>query len=241
MVRPETAALGLVVTGYLIYKMGPSTIPHPMVPDQTLAAGQAVVDQELVAVRAADGNKYYVLNTDNKHDAANLLSNVRGRAATVVKELANRYHSNPHSIPGKVVNGVKRLIDKTEDGSYINVHELNPGSSPNLAFNRNKGEIIFMCLRQGGEAHGADLADEDVLLYILLHELAHTMTAAYDPKKEDGTTAHSATFMHHERYLYSQATMMGELDPSAQPGKRHCGAIITHPEHTKLPSRRDVA
>ena len=46
--------------------------------------------------------------------------------------------------------------------------------------------------------------------------------------------------MDHERYLYAVATHMGLLDPKAMPGKRHCGAIISHPEYAKLPGASDV-
>lgn len=222
---PDLVAFAVVVGGYLLTQAAL----------QPTVAG-AIREQRLVPVEGRSGDVYHVMDVPSKHKAADLLARVRARAARVVRDMGKRYQHNPNSIPANVIGGVKRLIERTENGRRINVHELNPTKSPNLAFNRNKGEGIFMCLRQSGSPHGDDLADEDVLLYILLHELAHTMDLRYNPKKADGTTAHGKNFMTQERYIYSVASAIGELDPAAQPGKRHCGAIITHPQSGLLPS-----
>lgn len=226
----DGAALGaaFVVGGYLLMQQHTGRS----------SALAAVREQRLVTVRSQGGDEFHVIDAPNKQQAADLLERVKGRAARVIQHIAQRYASNPNSIPGHVLGGVRRLVERTNQGQYINVHELNPASSPNLAFNRNKGEIIFVCLRRGGDAQGSDLADEDVLLYILLHELAHSMDAKYNPKKADGTTAHSAEFMKQERYIYGIASTMGVIDPAAQVGKRHCGAIITHPQQSMLPGAR---
>ena len=213
------------VVGVCLWTMSPER------PD----AASAVLEQQLTSVQAPSGETFHVVKAPNSKRAAALLARVKRRARRVVEYIDVMYKQNPNSIPGHVIGGVQRLLVRTENGRHINVHELNPTTSPNLAFNRNKGEIIFMCLRRGGDSQGADLADEDVLLYILLHELAHSMDAAYNPKKADGTTAHSQNFMVMERYIYSIAASMGELDPASQPGKQHCGAVISHPQSALLP------
>jgi len=86
---------------------------------------------------------------------------------------------------------------------------------------------IFICLR---EFKGKEkLAAEDVVLFIALHELAHSMTAHYDPSV-GGHTVHSGIFKRHEAYMHNVASgLFGFFDSKSVVNRNHCGAQIIDP------------
>jgi len=173
------------------------------------------------ALSSIDNRKYYVMNTNNKVDAANLLATTRQRIDAVLRQLAEiKIH------PANVRAGVKRILKKHPTAQNVNLYEMNSEVEDGLAYNLNKNNI-FICLR---EFKGKEkLAAEDVVLFIALHELAHSMTSHYDPNV-GGHTVHSKIFKEHEVYLHDVASnLFGFFDSKLVPGRAHCGAKIIDP------------
>ena len=168
-----------------------------------------------------DSRKYYVMDTRNKIGAANLLATTRQRIDAVLRQLAEiKTH------PANVRAGVARLLKKHPTAENVNLYEMNSRVEDGLAYNLNKNNI-FICLR---EFKGKEkLAGEDVVLFIALHELAHSMTSHYDPNV-NGHTVHSGIFKQHESYMHSVASdLFGFFDSKLVPGRAHCGAKIIDP------------
>jgi hypothetical protein len=99
-----------------------------------------------------------------------------------------------------------------------------------IAFNRNKGDMIMMCL-----TNDQAMQRDDVVLFVLLHELTHTMTSGYDPLV-GGRTDHSPEFFRYEQWVYQVATEMGLIRPQSIQGEGMCGTRIGHPKPELLPA-----
>jgi len=175
----------------------------------------------LVSVRSTvNQQKYLVLDTDNKQEAANLLSKVQAQA----QQLLDKFQMQPATIPPEFFDGVQRLLRMRLD-----LRELDSSVETTVAYNQNKGEAIYLCLRANPPSN--KLADQDVLLSVLLHEMAHAMIVDYLPM-QDGHTIHDANFKKHERFLTSAAASLALLSPSAVLGRSYCKIRIPDPDYS---------
>lgn len=151
-----------------------------------------------------DKRKYVVRNLPDKQIAADLMGTLNKRMAALIKHMRSKY-------PGS--KDVKRLA-----------HNFNPEnvseSGKNDAFTSysvNKGERLVFCLRSRDE--GAELQDDNLLMYVAIHELAHLMT------KDVG---HTNTFWKNNRLLLTEAINIGvykKIDFDKDPQK-YCGIKI---------------
>jgi hypothetical protein len=160
-------------------------------------------------------------------EAANCLARVRGMAWAVLQELYKRLDNKTYQPPFN--EGIARIRGKLKTVDDIKVAELNDYTSNLIAFNRNKGDMIMLCVTDNQQ-----LVGDDVVLFILLHEITHSMTSGYDPLV-DGRTQHGPEFMAYENYVYSVATEMGMVRPKAMQGHGVCGTRISHPNPASLP------
>lgn len=173
-----------------------------------------------------DGRYYRVMQTANAVDAANQLCRVKQAIQRVLQLIKSAQPSPP-----EVQAGIARLLRKHPSADSINLCELHPNDASNtLAFNEGKGEFIFVCMRQrpGSELLGAD----DIVLYIVLHELAHSMIDGYAPTNSNGQTIHDATFRAHNEFLNRVAEQAGLLRPGKVPGRPHCGVYMPDPQES---------
>jgi hypothetical protein len=160
-------------------------------------------------------------------EAANALARVQAMAWQVVQELGKRLQAG--SVPAKFQDAVRRLRNAIRSDQDIHVAELSDPDEPMIAFNRNKGNMIMLCMSNDGA-----LVRDDEILFVLLHEITHTMTSGYDPLV-NGRTEHSAEFMDDEEYVYRVATDMGAVRPAAVQGQLMCGSRVSHPHPERLP------
>jgi hypothetical protein len=178
---------------------------------------RSTVDQRIYRVR-------------NGVAAADLLARARQIAWSVVQELQRRPPpANPLLRPG-----VQRLRSVVPNIDAISVMELGPTPDNLIAFNWKKGDEIALCLTDGSGQDGK-LTGVETVTFVLLHELAHSMTAGYDPLK-DGRTQHSDEFYAYENLMYQTAADMGLLRPASQNGAGVCGTAIRHPKAGSLPA-----
>jgi hypothetical protein len=176
---------------------------------------------QLVSVHSSvDDADHFVLDTPYKQQAADLLARVEDKASQIVE----KFRANPSTIPPQMFEGVQRLLEKP-----IRLRELDSSKENTVAYNVNKGESIYLCLRGGG-ANGAALADEDVLLSVLIHELAHAAQTKYSGTLESGHSVHDAEFKKIERFLMNTAASLSLLSPSKVIGRNYCSIAIPNPD-----------
>ena len=121
-------------------------------------------------VSTKDGNKYCVRERTKIQDAADLLASITEKCKDLVK-YANDTHPDQ--------SNVKRLV---QNFNPTKIMETLP-TSAYTAYSENKGEKIAFCLnvKKGGTN---DLIDEHTLMFVAIHEIAHTMTKSIGHKTE---------------------------------------------------------
>jgi len=152
-----------------------------------------------------DDNMYLVRNVDDKAKAANLLAAIRQKLERVIHYLVEKY-------PDK--DNVARLKIKFR---AENIEESEAGSKY-TSYSVNKGEKIVFCIRSKDKE--ARLEDENLLVFVALHELGHVMTLS---------TGHTDEFWDNFRFLLKEAIKIGvykRQDFKKNPQK-YCGTKIT--------------
>lgn len=163
-------------------------------------------NSNLIYVRAdLDGNLYLVRNVEDKERAANLLASVRQKLQRLVDYNVQKY---------PVEDKVARLKAKFRPE---NIEESEAGSNY-TSYSVNKGEKIVFCIRSKDKE--ARLEDENLLIFVAIHELAHIMTKS---------TGHTDEFWDNFRFLLKEAIKLGiykRHDFRRNPEK-YCGTKIT--------------
>lgn len=176
---------------------------------QSLLGGIFPSSYPLVPVTSTvDGRTYKVRDLSDKQNAANLLAKLRLKLSTLcdnlekkypdkaqVKQIARNFHADPD-----------RFLEATPDAQHT-------------SYSVNKGEAIHLCLRQR-QTHDESLVQENVMMFVALHELAHICT------KDIG---HTPDFWNNFGWLLKEAEAMGlytYTDFQAQPVS-YCGMSIT--------------
>lgn len=173
-------------------------------------------------VSTVDGRGYRVMHTENAIEAANQLA----RVCASLQMILDYLHAHPP--PPKVEVGVHRLLSIHPDTSSIRLVELDPEHAKvTIAYNEDKSRNIFVCMRR--YPNKPDLGPDDTILYIVLHELAHTMIDGFAPKDAQGNTIHDANFRDHNEFLNRVAERLGILAPGHIPGREHCGVSMPDP------------
>jgi predicted metal-dependent hydrolase len=156
-------------------------------------------------VSDVDGHKYCVRNRLKIDEAADLLAETTNKAKRFVNELYKKY-------PNK--ENVKRL---KEGFNPRKVQETLP-TSELTAYSENKGEKLAFCLSK--TKHSERLIDENTLMFVCLHELAHVASVSIGHKKE---------FWDNFKFLLVEATEMGFYNPIdyKKKNENYCGMTIT--------------
>jgi hypothetical protein len=236
-IKPEEllAVAGVVIVGRYLYENAASVsnvakgIPlhQSTQKDRPVEAHELPKEHELVKVSCKSGRSFYVIDCPDKQAAADLLDSACTRVAEIVEHL----RKVQFAASLKYRASIGRIVSRYRYGQNLNLMELNPAKSNHLAFNQEKGKAIVVCLKQ---TPGGPLADVDTILFVVLHEVAHTGMAKFDPMGAKGTTNHSEEFHDLELFLFRTAKDMGLMDPSSAQGKQLCGRYISHPKRHKI-------
>ena len=155
-----------------------------------------------------DGKQYKVRDMPDKQEAANLMARLRIRLMKITDALEKKYPDKPQ---------VKHLVKnfRSDPSRFI---EATPDSE-HTSYSINKGEQIYMCLRQRS---GPDesLVNENVMIFVSLHELAHVCTESI---------GHGPDFWNNFGWLLKEAEALGlyqYTDFQAHPVS-YCGVYIT--------------
>jgi hypothetical protein len=150
-------------------------------------------------------NKIFKVNKNyspsQKQEAADMLAKIHMNVQTLLEILQKKL-----SVNTSFTEGINRLIKKYPTHQSIKIDELimlQPPQIQPIAFNRNKGENIFICMY---EEPASPIANYNSLFHVVLHELAHVMEKEYSTLNTAGPgNVHSGTFMKYEAFLQNLA------------------------------------
>ena len=111
----------------------------------------------------------------------------------------------------------KRLVDSYKG----NIQEIDLKNEGEVGYNVGKGEVIGLCMTKEG-----NLLDVNTIMFVLLHELSHSMTIRYD---------HNERFWDNFEQVLNEALKIGIYtyeDFNSKP-KMHCGMKISHAPQRK--------
>ena len=127
----------------------------------------------LVPVQSTvDGKTYNVRDMPDKQKAANLMAVLRTKLVKLCEALEKKYPDKPQ---------VKLMVQnfRSDPARFI---EATPDSE-HTSSTVNKGESIHMCLRQR-EGSDESLVDENVMMFVALHEFGHVCTESVGHEPE---------------------------------------------------------
>lgn len=157
-------------------------------------------------VSKVDNRKYLVQNHSDKQQAADNLATIRKNLVKLVQELKKKNESNVDI--ERMVNNFNpdNITESTKDNKFT-------------SYSVNKGEKIVFCLRSRDEKN--KLVDINIMMFVALHELAHTMTKSI---------GHTEEFWNNFRILLKNARKMGiykRVNYDEKPVD-YCGTKITN-------------
>lgn len=153
-------------------------------------------------------NEYEVQDYPNPDEAANLLARINKNIKSIIGCLISKYSKDPR---------VERLKSRTSSLRIEEaVHEVDSST-----YTINKGELMAICLRKKNKQK--DFYQMDLLLFVLIHELAHIMTIS---------EGHTSEFMANFKFILKEAAACGlysPIDYSSSSNKiDYCGVMVTH-------------
>ena len=155
---------------------------------------------------SVDNKKYLVRKLPDNKRAADLLANIRIKLVKLCDYLEMEHSEN---------KDVYRLVKRFNSD---NITESAP-TEKYTSYSVNKGQKIVFCLRSRDEKQ--KLVDENIMMFVALHELAHIMTKS---------VGHTDEFWDNFRYLLKKAIKIGvykEVDFDKKPVD-YCGTKITN-------------
>jgi hypothetical protein len=110
-----------------------------------------------------DHERYLVRNLPDKQEAADRLARTRGKMLRLMTALRQSHPDKPlvAQILRNFDAAASRFSESTPDASYT-------------SYSVNKGEKVYMCLRQRNERE--ELVNENIITFVAIHEMAHIGT-----------------------------------------------------------------
>ena len=153
-----------------------------------------------------DGRTYKVRDYEDRRISQGVAEDLHELTMKIDKLLNHLEKKYPNN--GKV----QKLLN-----SYTgNIQEITFENEGQVGYNVNKGEAIGLCMYKNGK-----FMDINTIMFVLLHELAHSMTVAYSHDKE---------FWDNFSFLLNEAMRIGIYtyeDFKSEP-KTHCNMKIGH-------------
>jgi len=159
-------------------------------------------------VSTLDGEKYCVRERKNIQKASDLLAKTTDKMKKLVKYVDEKYKD-------KDKDNVKRLVKKFNPKKIV---ETLP-TSEYTAYSENKGQKIAFCLNKEKKDDN-HLIDENTLMFVALHEMAHVASESIGHNKE---------FWDNFKFLIneaSEASLYIPVDYSKQ-NEEYCGMTIS--------------
>ena len=156
-------------------------------------------------VSKVDNRKYLVRNLPDKQEAADMIATVRGNLIKLEKELKKKNEGNID---------IERMINNFNPNNIVESEK----NSKYTSYSINKGEKTVYCLRSRDDKN--ELVKLNTIMFVALHELAHTMSKSIGHTKE---------FWDNFRILLRNAIKLGiykRVNYNEKPVK-YCGVEIT--------------
>lgn len=154
-----------------------------------------------------DGEKYCVRERSKVKEAANLLASTAQKCKELVDYVVKKYPNDEN---------VKRLGDRFNPKT---IEETLP-TSEHTAYSENKGEKLAFCLNKKSNENNNNLIDQNTLIFVAIHELAHIMTKV---------SGHKQVFWQNFKFLLTEAkeaNIYKPIDYKNNP-EPYCGMNIT--------------
>ena len=112
-------------------------------------------------VSDVDGKTYLVRNMPDKKEAANLIAKTKQKLIKLADYLENKYPNDPRT--ERIIVNFKpdKIMESTPDSKYT-------------SYSVNKGEKVVLCLRSRNSKE--ELVEDNVLMFVALHEMGHICT-----------------------------------------------------------------
>ena len=141
-----------------------------MIPAALLTAGVALaltssrgVKNTVEVQSRKDGKIYKVQNLPDKQEAADRISDIKDK----LQKLIENYKSDPSAMGDP---RVKVLVGRFNPDNFSE----NDLTADTTSYSENKGEKIVVCIRDKAPPHR--FVDENTVMFVLLHEMAHLMS-----------------------------------------------------------------
>ena len=161
-----------------------------------------IKNKDVVKVKSTiDGREYRIAESPDQQEVADLLAKINSNVLKLIDNLKSNNDENIQRLCKRY--NPDKLGENLEYKSY-------------KAYSLNKGEEIVLCLREKG---GKIIDNIDILMFVLIHELAHIMT------KENG---HPPIFWENMAFLLKEASNLGiytPIDYSKTPVD-YCGVLV---------------
>ena len=160
----------------------------------------------LVSVKKND-KSFMVQDLPDKEEAASRMASIQSK----IGKLFKRYKDDPATASEPRVQAMLGRYNP-ENMSENNIQDST------TSYSENKGDRIVICLRQKTE--GYPFVDENTVMFVVLHEMAHLMTFS---------TGHTPEFWANFRRMLQDAMAVGIYQNVnyAHDPKPYCGIEIT--------------
>jgi len=125
---------------------------------------------ELVQVKSSyDGKTYLVRNLPDKEQAADLIAKTRYKLIKLKNYLAKNYGDDKRVKQMEINFKPDKIMESSPNSKYT-------------SYSVNKGEKVVLCLRSRNSKE--ELVDENLLMFVALHEMAHICTKSVGHTEE---------------------------------------------------------
>jgi hypothetical protein len=156
-----------------------------------------------------DGKAYDIQNLPGKEEAVKRMAHICAK----LNKLKEYYSSEPALVADPPVG---RFLARFQPDVFIE----NDMSSKDTSYSENKGQKIVVCLRDKTKPPTYPLIDENTVMFVMLHEMAHLMTE---------TIGHTQEFWSNFKRILHDAVKLGIYTQVnyAQSPVPYCGMQIT--------------
>jgi hypothetical protein len=156
-----------------------------------------------------DGKTYEMQNLPDKEEAVNRMAKICAN----LEKLKKSYASEPALTADPPV---ARFLARFQPDCFVE----NDMHSSDTSYSENKGQKIVVCLRDKTKAPNYPLIDENTVMFVMLHEMAHLMT---------DTIGHTQEFWGNFKRILHDAVKLGIYTSVnyAQKPTPYCGMTIT--------------
>lgn len=165
--------------------------------------------KNIIRMTGPDGHQYDMQDLPNKEEAVRLMASIKAN----LMKLYEHYKSEPSFAEDPPV---KRFLERFSPNVFVE----NDMSSSDTSYSENKGQKIVVCLRDKTRSPQYPLIDQNTIMFVMLHEMAHLMTQ---------TIGHTQEFWTNFRRILGDAIQIGiyhQVNYAMKPTP-YCGMTIS--------------